>query len=120
MLLVIEDEPVLAGLLVGALEKAGFACVVARDGATAAAALMGDTSWDMLLVDVMLAGPFDGTELIAAASKTMEAMPPVLFLTGLGDEEALRHFAASIGAEIMSKPFRASAVVDLVKKKLGA
>ena len=75
-ILVVEDEAPISTLLRISLEKAGYRCTCAADGAEAADLLDGNT-YDLILLDVMLP-KIDGFELMEYIRPTGI---PVIFLT---------------------------------------
>ena len=112
--LVVDDEPQMRYVITFALETQGFRCVSAAS-AESAWERLGQESFDLVILDVMLPG-LGGVELcrrIRATSTT-----PIILLTALGDEED-RIAGLEAGADdYVTKPFsprelalRASAVV---------
>ena len=112
--LVVDDEPQMRYVITFALETQGFRCVSAAS-AESAWEKLGQESFDLVILDVMLPG-LGGVELcrrIRATSTT-----PIILLTALGDEED-RIAGLEAGADdYVTKPFsprelalRASAVV---------
>ena len=61
-ILIAEDEGPIANLVKTALSDAGYECVWAEDG-NAAADLLESTSFDLVLLDIMLPGA-DGYEVL--------------------------------------------------------
>lgn len=99
-ILIAEDEAPIANLVKTALTDAGYDCVWAADG-TAAADLLESTSFDLVLLDIMLPGA-DGYEVLDYC-KTLEV--PVIFLTAKGSVED-RVKGLHLGAEdYITKPF---------------
>ena len=84
-ILIVEDEPEMAGLLTKGLEEESCQVSIARDG-RAALDLSGQQAFDLILLDVMLP-QLDGLE-VARQLRRREAETPVLMLTArdtLGD-----------------------------------
>jgi len=84
-ILIVEDEPEMAGLLTKGLEEESCQVSIARDG-RAALDLSGQQAFDLILLDVMLP-QMDGLE-VARQLRRREAETPVLMLTArdtLGD-----------------------------------
>ncbi len=99
-ILIAEDDPAIAKLLKITLEKAGYGCVWAEDGLSAAD-LLDTRAFDLILLDVMLPGE-DGFRLM---EYIRPLGIPVIFLTaktGIPDRiKGLR-----LGAEdYVTKPF---------------
>ncbi|MDR1032596.1 MAG: response regulator transcription factor [Candidatus Nomurabacteria bacterium] len=77
--LIVEDEPKIAGALARGLKQEKFVTEVYEDGESGLAAALGDTSYDVMILDRMLPG-IEGVEVCrqvrAAGIKT-----PILILT---------------------------------------
>lgn len=100
--LVIEDEPKMADLLRRGLREEGFAADVARNGAQALQQLA-DTSYDVVVLDVMLPD-MDGRE-VCRRMRSDEVWAPVLMLTAL---DAVEDRIAGLDAgadDYLMKPF---------------
>ncbi len=100
--LVVEDEPKMGDLLRRGLREEGFVADVARNGAQALQQL-GDTSYDIIVLDLMLPD-IDGLEVCRRIRS--EAMwAPVLMLTALDTVEN-RIAGLDVGADdYLVKPF---------------
>ena len=96
-----DDDVPLAGMLVELLAGENFQSAHASNGA-AALAFLARRSFDLLILDVMMA-TMDGLELLRRLRK--EANIPVLVLTALADEKD-RILALELGADdCLVKPF---------------
>lgn len=101
-ILLIEDDEALRAVLVPVLEKAGFGCDSAADGASGLALLL-QNPYDAAVVDRMLPA-LSGLELVRAA-RGKGCTVPVLMLTALGRVED-RVEGLSAGADdYLVKPF---------------
>ena len=99
-ILVVEDEAPISALLRISLEKAGYRCTCAADGAEAAD-LLEESTFDLILLDVMLP-KIDGFELMEYIRPTGT---PVIFLTAKS-AVADRVRGLRVGAEdYIVKPF---------------
>lgn len=84
--LIIEDSPVIVGMVVFMLKREGYEPLVAEDGRKAMEFLQGDLVPDAVILDILL--PYvDGFELLAK----MRALPawkkvPIIMLTGKSQE----------------------------------
>jgi len=97
----VDDDVPLAGMLVELLAGENFQSAHASNGA-AALAFLARRSFDLLILDVMMA-TMDGLELLRRLRK--EANIPVLVLTALADEKD-RILALELGADdCLVKPF---------------
>ena len=100
-ILIVHDDVPLAGMLVELLAGENFQSAHASNG-TAALAFLARRSFDLLILDVMMA-TVDGLELLRRLRK--EANIPVLVLTALADEKD-RILALELGADdCLVKPF---------------
>lgn len=107
-ILVAEDEEPIANLIRMNLTRAGYQCVCALDGETAAD-LMQNDRFDLVLLDIMLPG-INGYELMEYA-RGLEL--PVIFLTALGSTDH-KVKGLKMGADdYISKPFE---IVELLAR----
>ena len=95
-ILIIEDETFIADLYARELTKAGFQVQVANDGTTGLSTLEGST-FDLLLLDIMLPG-INGLQVLKQwKMKNLMSTMPVLLLTNLGQDEVIKE-AFNLGA----------------------
>ena len=107
-ILIVEDERPIANLIDWNLSASGYQCTRAYDG-NAAADLLVEHSFDLVLLDIMLPG-INGYELLDYA-KTLEL--PVIFLTALGSTEN-KVKGLRLGADdYLPKPFE---IVELLAR----
>jgi len=112
--LVIEDDPNTANLVVLYLEKEGFNALQANDGATGLG-LAEKHRPDLVVLDIMLPR-MDGWEVCRRLRKTSEV--PVIMLTARG-EEIDRVSGLTLGADdYVVKPFSPRELVARVKAVL--
>jgi len=99
--LVVEDDPTVAEVVLSYLRRAGFEAEHAPDG-HAALALAGRTPPDLVVLDLMLPG-IDGLEVCRRLRERSQV--PVIMLTALG-EESDRVIGLEVGADdYVTKPF---------------
>ena len=99
--LVVDDDPTVAEVVVLYLERAGYVVDCVRDGA-AAIALVEAEPPSLVVLDLMLPG-MDGLE-VCRRLRTLGSVP-VVMLTARGDEED-RVIGLELGADdYVSKPF---------------
>jgi DNA-binding response OmpR family regulator len=114
IVLVVDDEPLIVGLVRAVLEPEGYLVQSAADGASAMARLA-EGGIDLVLLDVMLPD-IDGRELC----KRVRAQPsptyvPIVMLTALAAPTD-RHAGFSAGADdYLTKPFGTAELVDRVR-----
>lgn len=102
-ILVVEDDPKVAGFLEQGFREEQFEVDVALDG-EAALARAGASTYDLILLDFMLPR-LTGPE-VAAALRRDGNQTPILMLTARdGAEDLQRAFAAGVNA-YLTKPFR--------------
>jgi DNA-binding response OmpR family regulator len=101
-ILLVEDEPEMAGLLTRGLEEESYQVSIARDG-RAALELSSSQAFDVILLDVMLP-TVDGLE-VARQLRSREEETPVLMLTA---RDALGDIVKGLDAgadDYLTKPF---------------
>jgi DNA-binding response OmpR family regulator len=113
-ILLVEDEPELARLVVRELESAGYDVRLAEDGAAALRAFE-ETPPDLIALDWMLPG-LDGLEVLRRLRQTSAV--PVLMLTARA-EEVDRVIGLEVGADdYLTKPFGTRELVARVRALL--
>ena len=101
-LLVADDEPKAAGLLVQGLKAEGYAVDLAEDG-DEALWLAGNNTYDVLVLDVMMPAK-DGFTVVRHLRKK-NILTPVIFVTARGEvEDRVRGLDAG-GDDYLVKPF---------------
>lgn len=111
LVLVVEDEPAIADVLVLALEHAGYATAVAREGEQARAVVR-DRRPALVLLDIGLPGT-DGIS-VCRALRAAGDWTPVVFVTAR-DDEIDRVVGIELGADdYVVKPFSPREVVARV------
>jgi PAS domain S-box-containing protein len=109
--LVIEDEPVVRGLIVEVLADLGFAALEATDGPSGLEILQSRQKIDLLISDVGLPG-LNGRQLADAARKLRPGLK-VIFMTGYAEVAASAQGFLAPGMTLITKPF---AMADLAAK----
>src|SRR6266581_2530705 len=110
-LLVVDDEAPMRKLLSSNLKASGYAVRAAADG-TEALKLIEEHPFDLLLLDINMAGP-NGLQVLEAVRRTEEL--PVLVLSGRGRERD-KVEAFDLGADdYLSKPFGIAELLARVK-----
>ena len=117
--LVVEDDPALLRLLVGALLRDGHA-VVGLDSGSACAAWMesraaaGEPSAALVLSDVRMPRG-GGLELLERLQKSAPSLP-VLLMTAFGDSEVHRKARLAGAVDVLDKPVD----LDLLRARVRA
>jgi DNA-binding response OmpR family regulator len=111
-ILLVEDEPDIADLLVHVLEDAGYHVRHAPDGQEAIA-LLGRFSVDLVVSDALMPR-MDGLEMLARMRRSSALREiPVLIVSAL-DEEDLRCRSSSVFS-YLQKPFKVRQLLDQVR-----
>ena len=112
--LVIEDDPTVAEVVVRYLEREGYE-VELKDNGTDGLELALSTEPDLIVLDLMLPG-IDGLEV---CRRVRESLPiPVIMLTALGDETD-RVMGLELGADdYLAKPFSPRELVARIRAVL--
>lgn len=101
--LVIEDEPVVRGLIVEVLSDLGYRVLEAADGQQGLEVLHSDRRIDLLVTDIGLPG-LNGRQVADAARVRRPALK-VLFMTGYAENAALASGFLEPGMAMITKPF---------------
>ncbi|MDX1567909.1 MAG: response regulator transcription factor [Longimicrobiales bacterium] len=103
--LVAEDEPHIRRVLLTLLESAAFDTDVVSDGAAALNLLLGDTRYDLVLLDLMMPRA-SGLEVLERVKDLNHRKgTPMVVLTAKG-QDADRNRAFELGAsDFVTKPF---------------
>ena len=117
IILVVDDEPLIAMALEAALEDEGYRVATAANGRQGLERLAEAPRPDLVLLDMMMP-VMNGPAMLAA----MSAEPglrciPVIVLSSL-PEEAIRARAGGVAA-ILRKPYTADQVLDAIARVLG-
>ena len=116
-ILVIDDERVVRDLLAAALSKAGYH-VDCHGDAREVLDVIGETSPDLILLDMRMPG-IDGREFFEILTqKHPEMVCRVVFLTGDGVSMETNNFLEGAGRPVMAKPFEIDSLLRLVAMEL--
>jgi PAS domain S-box-containing protein len=113
--LVVEDEDSLRSAVAKVLRNSGFSVLEAADGTTAIAAIRGDSTIDVLLLDVTLPGA-PSWEVLAEAKRLRPAMR-VIVASAYGKEFAATSLQADVG-RFIRKPYSLRDLMGLVRQTL--
>jgi len=106
--LVIEDEPVVRGLIIEVLEDLGYAALEAADGPAGLAILQSRRRIDLLITDIGLPG-LNGRQ-VADAARVLRPALKVLFMTGYAENAAFASGFLEPGMVMITKPFAMEAL----------
>ena len=102
-ILVVEDEPVVRGVILEMLGEQGYRTLEAVDGPAGLKLLRGGHRIDLLVTDVGLPG-MNGRQL-ADQAREMRPGLKVLFITGYAESVAMADGFLQPGMEMITKPF---------------
>jgi len=118
VVLVIEDDKIIQGLVEDALRDGEFEPATAASGEEAVTLLKAFRSnYSALITDISLLGQMDGWR-VARAAREIDPVFPIIYITGgAGNEWDLKGVPGSI---LLTKPFTPTQLVDAVAKLLTA
>jgi DNA-binding response OmpR family regulator len=110
IVLVVEDDQMLSGILAQTLAEEGYSVLTARDGEEALAlACTLDGRLGLVVTDVLLP-EMDGLDL-AARLASLEPPPAILFISGIAE-------GRDIPGPVLPKPFGPTAFLEQVARLL--
>jgi PAS domain S-box-containing protein len=101
--LVVEDEPVVRGVILEMLQDQGYRTLEAVDGPSGLKILRTHEGIDLLVTDVGLPG-MNGRQLADQARETKPGLK-ILFITGYAESVAISDGFLQAGMEMITKPF---------------
>jgi PAS domain S-box-containing protein len=101
--LVVEDEPVVRGVLIEMLQEQGYRVLEATDGPSGLRMLRLNERIDLMVTDVGLPG-MNGRQLADQARETRPDLK-ILFITGYAENVAIAKGFLQPGMEMITKPF---------------
>ncbi len=115
--LVIEDEPVVRGLVLEVLTDLGYRTLEAGDGPEGLAILGSSARIDLLITDVGLPGGLNGRQ-VADAARVARPDLKVLMMTGYAENAALAKGVLEPGMSMITKPFAMEVLASRVRSIL--
>ncbi len=116
--LVVEDDPVVRGLVLDVLRELGYETLEAHDGLSGLAALQGRGRIDLVVTDVGLPG-LNGRQL-AEMGRASRPDLKVLFITGYAENAAFGEGVLDKSMQMITKPFAIDALAakirDMIKR----
>jgi len=116
VVLVVEDEPVVRGLILEVLHELGYNAIEAADGPTGLAILQSDRHIDLLVTDIGLPG-LNGRQ-VADGGRAVRPGLKVLFMTGYAENAALASGFLEPGMTMITKPFAMDALASRIRDTL--
>jgi two-component system cell cycle sensor histidine kinase/response regulator CckA len=115
LVLVVDDEPVVRKLAAIALERAGYTVALAEDGARGVEAFLREAGRLRCVILDMTMPVMSGEEALAHM-KSIRAEIPIILSSGFNEAQAVRQFEGKGLAGFLQKPYKAAALLDLVRK----
>lgn len=103
-ILIVEDDPIIAADLEDRLGDMGYTVVGAYDKGEDAFVALNTLKPDLILMDVQLAGMWNGIETARQISSKYSF--PIIYLTSNSDEGTFKQAKETKPAAFLSKPFR--------------
>lgn len=117
-ILIVEDEALLASYIQEVLTESGFAIAGVASSGPEAISLVSESTPDLALVDIKLAGPMDGIEVAQLMRDRFKIHS--IFLSGMCDPETMER-ARHVGPlGFLEKPFRPSQVFNALERALNS
>jgi CheY-like chemotaxis protein len=116
-ILVVEDDPMVRGLVTTRLLELGYRILEASDGATGLKILDSTETIDLLLTDVVLPGAMTGRELGDAAKKKRPKLK-ILYSSGYTRSSIDHQGKLDPGVHFLPKPFRRAELAAKVREVL--
>jgi CheY-like chemotaxis protein len=113
VVLVVEDEAVVRGLILEELHELGYLALEAADGASGLDMLRSGRRIDLLITDMGLPG-LNGRQLADAAREWRPGLK-VLFMTGYAENAALAAGFLDPGMEMITKPFAMEVLTSRIR-----
>ncbi|WP_371345557.1 PAS domain S-box protein [Ancylobacter sp. IITR112] len=114
VVLVVEDEPVVRGLIVEVLNELGYRAIEAGDGPKGLEILQSRQRIDLLITDVGLPG-LNGRQ-VADGGRVSRPGLKVLFMTGYAENAALASGFLEPGMAMITKPFAMDVLATRIRE----
>jgi PAS domain S-box-containing protein len=118
VVLVIEDEAVVRGLIVEVLAGLGYQAIEAADGKSGLEVLRSKRRIDLLVTDIGLPG-LNGRQ-VADAARVLRPDLKVLFMTGYAENAAVASGFLEPGMSMITKPFAVDSLADRIRAILSS
>jgi DNA-binding response OmpR family regulator len=118
VIMVVEDDPMIQGMVEEALTDGGFEPAIAGSGEEAVTLLKGNRShYRALVTDISLLGRIDGWE-VAKQAREIDPEFPIVYMTGQGADQWASHGVPN--SILLTKPFAPAQLVTAVSQLLNA
>ncbi|HET9107269.1 MAG TPA: ATP-binding protein [Steroidobacteraceae bacterium] len=118
VVLVVEDEPVVRGLVIEVLRELGYGALEAADGPSGLEVLRSRQRVDLLVTDIGLPG-LNGRQLAGAARERRPDLK-VLFMTGYAENAAIANGVLEPGMAMITKPFAMEGLATRIRAMIEA
>jgi PAS domain S-box-containing protein len=118
-ILLVEDDPMVRGLVTTHLRELGYRLIEAIDGGVALRVLESPEKIDLMLTDVVLPGALSGRQLADAAIKLRPKLK-LLFSSGYTQSSIDHQGKLDPGVQFLPKPFRRAELAAKVREVLDA
>jgi PAS domain S-box-containing protein len=117
VVLVVEDEPIVRGLIVDVLSELGYSALEAADGLKGLEILRSSRDIDLLITDVGLPG-LNGRQM-ADAGRALRPGLKILFMTGYAENATIASGFLEPGMTMIAKPFAIEAFATRIREIIG-
>ena len=118
VILVIEDDQSIQGIIEEALTDGGFEPAIAASGEEAVTLLKGgQTDYRALVTDINLRGRIDGWE-VAKHAREIDPAFPIIYMTGAAADQWASHGVPN--SILLTKPFAPAQLVTAVSQLLNS
>ena len=116
VIMVVEDDQQIQGLVEEALSDGGFDSAIAASGEEAVTLLKGNRShYRALVTDIDLSGTMDGWE-VARQAREIDPAFPIIYMTGAGSDQWASHGVPN--SMLLCKPFAPVQLVTAISNLL--
>jgi DNA-binding NtrC family response regulator len=118
IILIVEDDQSIQGLVEEALTEGGFDAAIAASGEEAASQLQASNGkYRALVTDIDLPGTIDGWE-VAKQARELDPEFPIIYMTGAGADQWASHGVPN--SILLTKPFAPAQLVTAVSQLLNS
>jgi two-component system OmpR family response regulator len=117
-ILVVDDEPDVAEVVVLLLQRDGFEVEAVHSGQAALERLAEVRPYDLIVCDMVMP-EMNGAALYRVVQQRPEPRPLMLFLSGYHDAGGHEEFLRAAGVPMVAKPFDVGALKAMVHRLLG-
>lgn len=117
IILIVEDEPIIAADLQDRLTDLGYSVMANVDNGEEALLKVREQTPDLILMDVQLAGKLDGIGTALLLREMTDT--PLIFLTSNSDDATFRRARQAQPKAFLSKPFRGRDLTHAIELAIG-